>query len=253
MGDRTKVQLEADRRTRTVRRMIGGELRIAREDQGRSQRAVATAAGIDRSHVSRVETGSAAASVDTMSRIASALGGEISVRYYPGTGPRVRDHLQAAIIAALANLVHPGWRRFLEVPVYRPVRGVIDVVLHDPHAALVVATEVQSELRRLEQLLRWSNEKRDALPSSDLWAFASRDEPIRTSALLVVRSTQRTRAIANEYEAVLRAAYPARARDAYDALRTQAAWPGPAILWATVDAGKARILDGPPRSVRLGR
>jgi transcriptional regulator with XRE-family HTH domain len=250
MGDRTKLQLEADRRIRTLRRALGTELRQNREDQGHSQRAIAHAAGIDPSHLCRIEAGDTSASLESLSRAAAALGGEIRLRFYPGTGTRIRDHLSAAVTDALLQNLHPRWKRFLEVPVYRPSRGVIDLVLHDPEASVVVASEIQSELRRLEQTVRWSHQKQDALPSADLWA---RIGSPTISSLMVIRSTRTNRLVVNEHTSLLATALPARTADVLAALRHEGAWPGAGIVWAEIDAGRARILDGPPRGVRLGR
>ena len=66
--------------------------------------------------------------------IAAALGCDLSVRMFPGTGPRIRDRIQVAMSEALLASLHPRWRAAPEVPVYRPVRGVIDLVLADPAA-----------------------------------------------------------------------------------------------------------------------
>ena len=49
------------------------------------------------------------------------------------------------------------------------------------------------------------------------------------------------------------AAYPARAADAVASLTADRPWPGAALLWANVELGHARILDGPPRGVTVGR
>ena len=242
MGQRTKLQLAADQRTRETTRAIGTDLRRNREDQGIPQRAVATAAGIDRGHLSRIESAAVEASLGTLARVSAALGGELSLRFYPGTGARVRDHLQASILEALLRDLHPRWERFIEVPVYRPVRGVIDLVLHDPTAPVVVAVEIQSELRRLEQLIRWSNQKRDALPSADIWSFATAGAnapPV--SALLVVRSTRATRAVVRDHPELLRSIYPGHPREVRAALTTDTPWPGSGLLWATVEGGRARL------------
>jgi transcriptional regulator with XRE-family HTH domain len=242
MGQRTNIQLAADRRARETTRAIGAELRRIREDQGISQRAVAAAAGIDPGHLSRIEAGAVGASLGSLARASAALGGELSVRFYPGTGSRIRDHIQAAILEAILRELHPRWKRFVEVPVYRPVRGVIDLVLHDSQAPVIVAVEIQSELRRLEQLIRWSNQKRDALPSADLWQFVSAAQAPPISALLVVRSTRATRAVARDHPELLRSLYPEPAREVRAALTTGAPWPGAGLLWATVEGGRARLL-----------
>jgi len=246
MGQRTKLQLAADQRARETTRAIGTELRRSREDQGIAQRAVATTAGIDRGHLSRIEAGLVEATLGSLARVAAALGGELSLRFYPGTGSRIRDHIQAGILEALLGDLHPRWKRFVEVPVYRPVRGVIDLVLHDATAAVVVAVEIQSELRRLEQLLRWSNQKRDALPSAQIWPTMAAENDPRISALLVVRTTRSTRAVVNDHAAVVSAQYPAHAADVHAALTTDAPWLGAGLLWA-VGGGRARLMTRAPR------
>jgi len=135
------------------------------------------------------------------------------------------------------------WRPTPEVAVHRPVRGVIDLVLESDQPPLI-ACEAQSELRRLEQQLRWARAKADALSQA-------RGQAV--SLLLLLRSTRRTRAIVAEYSALMQAAHPARAADAYAALTGDAAWPGDALLWCTVEQGQARVLALPPRDVRVGR
>jgi hypothetical protein len=133
------------------------------------------------------------------------------------------------------------------------VRGWIDIALHDQIANLLVATEIESLLRRLEQLIRWHQDKVEALPSSDLWRFAAADGPPALFRLLVIRSTATNREIVRQHEHLLRAAYPASTQEARAALTGTDAWPGHGILWAEVSNGVARILDGPPRRIRLGR
>jgi hypothetical protein len=158
------------------------------------------------------------------------------------------------MVEALLREAHPSWKRLVEVPVWRPARGVIDAVVARP-GEVVVAIEVHSELRRLEQQIRWASEKADALPSAEAWAMLLAGSPtVPVSGLLVLRSTRTNRDLANAFESTFRATYPARAADAVRALRDAAApWPGPALIWAETTAGGARILDRPPRSVTLGR
>jgi hypothetical protein len=141
------------------------------------------------------------------------------------------------------------------VRVSTPSRGVIDVVLDDAPAGTLVATELQGQLLRLEQQVRWHREKQEALPSSEVWRFARNAGARRltTSRLLVLRSTRALRDLAASYEATLRAAYPARCADAVASLVGEAAWPGPAIVWMRLERGQATLLDGPPPGVRLGR
>ncbi len=101
--------------------------------------------------------------------------------------------------------------------------------------------ELDSDLRRIEQLLRWSQEKAAALPSAEGWpTWASGGDP-RTSRLLVARHTRSNRAAAAEARRQLREAYPADPRDALDSLVGTATWPGPAMLWARLEGDSPRL------------
>jgi len=223
-----------------------------RVDAGLSQRRLAALAGIDHSFLSLVERGLREPSLAVLVATSTALGGTVNVRLHPGTGPRVLDPIQARIVDELVRILDRRWIVMLEVPVYRPSRGVIDLVAHDRSAGVVLAVEVQSEVRRLEQQLRWLNEKADALPSAAFWRFAV--PAPRIDLLLILRSTRANREVAARIAATLRTAYPSRTADAHAALISPAApWPGSAMLWATVDADTARILAHPPRTVPFGR
>ena len=236
---------------RDLRISIGGEIKRMRTDAGLTQRRLALLAEIDHGFLSLIERGLREPSLAVLAAVATALGGNVSVRLYPGTGPRLTDHIQARIVEGFVRILHPRWTRMLEVPVYRPVRGVIDLVVHDRVTNVAVAVEVQSQMRRLEQQLRWSNEKADALPSADFWRFV--DPAPRVERLLVLRSTRANRELASRFHNSLTTAYPALTSAAYDSLTSDAApWPGSAVMWAAVEGDAARILDRPPRSVSLG-
>jgi transcriptional regulator with XRE-family HTH domain len=221
-----------------------------RVDAGLSQRRLAAMAGIDHASLSLIERSLREPSLAVLVSIATALGGSLSVRFYPGTGPRLTDPIQARITEAFVRILDPRWTRMVEVPVHRPARGVIDIVAHDQAAGIVVATEVQSELRRLEQQLRWSNEKAGSLPSADFWRFT--EGAPRVDQLLVLRSTRTNRQLAERFSQTLAVAFPADPVAAYRALTTpDAIWPGSALLWANVEGDSATILKRPPSSVKL--
>jgi transcriptional regulator with XRE-family HTH domain len=246
------VKLETGRRMRRIRIHVGDDVRRLRLDAGVTLSELAAVTGIDRSHLRRIESGDAMASVDALAAVGVALGADLGVRYFPGAGPRLVDRFQAPMIEGFLPELDDRWSVRLEVPVTTPHRGVIDAALTEREARLVVAGEFQSEFRRLEQEIRWSNEKADGLGARS----AEEDPDVRwsISRLLVVRSTTTTRDVARRYEATLRAAYPARTRDVLEALTTSAAsWPGAGIVWMRVERGRGALLDGPPRGVRLGR
>jgi transcriptional regulator with XRE-family HTH domain len=240
---RTNLQIRADEHATELRRALAQDLRRMREDAGCTRVAIAALAGVDPSLITRIESRDIDPTLETYARVAAALGASLATKVYPDTGPSVRDRHQVRIVECLLASLHPRWRATPEAAVRRPVRGWVDAALHDPSSALVVATEVESLLRRLEQLLRWSQEKAEALPSSPAWASWSATGRPAVSRLLVVRSTRTNREVARDTRRLLAAAYSADPRDALDALTGTAAWPGPAQLWVRLEGPGAAVLD----------
>jgi len=230
------------RATRRRHASLADDLVRLREDAGVSRTRLATEAGVDRRYLDRIEAGTERPSLETYQRLATALGADLGTRIYPNTGPAIRDRHQAPMVELLLRDCHPRWGRFTEVSVHRPSRGWIDAVLHERRERVAIATELQSELRRLEQLIRWQGAKADSLPSWDGWAHLG-DEPA-ISRLLLVRRTRATRAVAAEFERQLRVAYPAHPDDALAALTGTVPWPGPALIWVALDAPGARFVQG---------
>jgi hypothetical protein len=142
----------------------------------------------------------------------------------------------------LLGQIHPRWETMSEVTVHRPARGTIDLVLIERRGAAVVAVELQSELRRLEQLVRWSQEKADSLPSSRMWPGGL--DPRTTSLLIVVRRTRATRRVATEFRRQLEVAFPAHPDDAVAALTGTRAWPGSALVWVVIEGQSVRFVSG---------
>lgn len=225
---RTRLQLDADRHSAALRHRLAEDIRRLREDAGVDQAAVARIAGVSPSQISRLEAGAFRPSLETYARIAAGLGADLAARVYPNTGPRIRDRHQVRMAEVLIGALHPRWRVTPEVAVRRPVRGWIDLALTDPTNGLVVATELESELRRIEQLIRWSAEKADAIDAG--------------SRLLVVRWTRANRLVVEDARRLLREAYPADPRDALESLTGTTAWPGSARIWARIDRGRAELV-----------
>jgi transcriptional regulator with XRE-family HTH domain len=238
----TRLQAAADRRSAANRRDLAQQVSRLCDDAGLTQRALADAAGLARSYVGRILAGDARPSLETYGRVGAVLGADLAMRYYPHTGPVIRDRHQARMLEALLAILHVRWHAFLEVAVRRPGRGWIDAALHDPRASLLVATELQSELRRLEQIVRWSAEKAASLPSWDGWVGLGAETQV--SRLLVVRRTRATRAVAADFAAQIQAAYPAHPDDALAALAGTAPWPGPSLVWAVVDGARTCLVPG---------
>ena len=240
---RTAIARRGTRRALDLRRQVGEEIRHAREDAGLSQRRLAASAGLSSSTLHGVELGRHDPTIETLARLGAALGMDLGIRLFPGTGPPIRDHIQTAMVGALLDLLHPTWRPTPEVAIHRPARGVIDLVLEGAELPLV-ACEAHSELRRLEQQVRWSRAKAEALAD---------ERGVPVGRLLLLRSTARTRAIAAGYHEFLAVAYPIGHERALAALRHGTPGPGDAIVWCRVERGLAVIPTRPPRALRTGR
>jgi transcriptional regulator with XRE-family HTH domain len=229
-------------RSGTIR--IGEEVLRLRLDAGVSLRELGAVTGLDPSHLARIEKGQVQASLEALTAISTALGADLSLRFYAGAGPRIRDRFQAPMIEALLRTLDPRWTARLEVPIPRPARGIVDLVLTDRADSSTVIGEAQSEFRHIEQQLRWFAEKADAMTSA-----AGRPP----SRLLIVRSTEATRETARRHSAILSTAYPARTGDVVAALTGTAPWPGNGIVWMRLERGTAELLAHPPRGVAIGR
>jgi transcriptional regulator with XRE-family HTH domain len=215
-----------------LHRGLGEDVRRLREDAAVTRAALAQATGVDLTYLGRIEEGMVRPTLETYARLAAGLGADLVSRLYPNTGPTIRDRHQARVLEWLLGQLHPRWRPYPEVAVRNPARGWIDVLLHDPAAGCLITTEIQSELSRLEQMVRWSGEKRASLPS---WEGYAQLGPIATtSSLLIVRSTRTTRTIGREFARQLEAAYPAHPEDAIAALTGSRSWPGSAVIWVDV-------------------
>lgn len=237
----TLHQRTAARAAARARTALRDDLERALADAGMRASELARASGVDAGFVSRLRAGKAEASIDTWARLAAPLGLDLSMRLYPTTGPVVRDRFAAPMLELLLRDLHPRWARWTEVSVSRPSRGWIDAVLHDGAAPILLASELQSELRRLEQLVRWHGAKAAALPSWEGW------EPLGgppVSRLLLARRTRATRQVASEFSRQLRVAYPAHPDDAVASLTGAHPWPGAAVAWMTVERGSARWTSG---------
>lgn len=244
------IERQVQERLRRLQRRLGEDFLRIRIDAAATKAQVGSAAGVDRTFYGRIESGDAHPSLETLVALSIALGAELSIRIYPGIGPVLTDRHQARMEEAFLRELHPVWRPHLEVGVTRPVRGVIDSVLERTDVPLLVLTEFESSLPRLEQQIRWAGEKANAIWSSELIGEGPRPA---VSRLLVLRSTAATRAIATRFETMLRTAYPCRTREAIDALMHGSAWPGDSMIWVRIDGDHVRILDRPPTGVAVGR
>lgn len=250
-ASRTSTRTANGRRTRKVMTATLADLDRLRLDSGISMRRLAMAADVDPGYLTQIFAGARLPSVAVLVAISSALGADLSIRPFPTTGPVIHDRTQARIVEELLRIASPEWDATVEVGVQRPVRGFIDVVFDSRALATIVATEVESRIDRLEQQIRWAQDKAAALPSAAMWSYVRGDRSV--SRLLVLRSTAANRELGRRFAATLHAAFPARAADIHASLTAGTPWPGAGILWADVRGDVVRILERPPRGVPVGR
>ena len=211
-------------------------------DAGVSVRDLGMAPGLTPAYVGRILAGTERPTLEAYGRLAAVLGADLALRLYPNTGPAIHDRVSAPILEHVVAVRHPRWDPYLEAAVRNPSRGWIDLLLHEPRERVLVATEVQAGLRRLEQLIRWSTAKADSIPSWEAWPHLAETPAI--SRMLVVRRTRANRQVVRDFDRQLRVSYPAHPDDAIAALTGTSTWPGAALVWAEVAAGRARLVPG---------
>jgi transcriptional regulator with XRE-family HTH domain len=198
----TLRQAAAQRSTNSLL-YIGRELRAARLQHGLSQQAVARAAGLPRSKVSRVELlKDPRLSVADSTALFAAVGLDLSVKGYVGGNP-ARDAASTALLERFHLRLHAtlGWQ--LEVPFPIPGdRRAWDALVTGPDWTIGIEAETHPDDRQaLERKI----------------AIKARDGGTTTVVLLLAR-TIANREFVQLHEAALRRRFPVPQREALRAL-----------------------------------
>ncbi len=199
MGSRDDPAARGRRRAARARLDIGAGIRQGRRAAGLSQATVARRATLSQATVSRIERGTATASLDDLAAVAGAVGLDLTARLYPGGSP-VRDVAHVRIMGRLRSLLPHGFRLASEVPI--PIPGdqrAIDAVLVDP--PLRVGFELESRLLDAQAIVRRVMlKKRDA--RLDCIVLVLPDTPLNRAAVASAQATLRA-AFALNHRAVL--------------------------------------------------
>jgi transcriptional regulator with XRE-family HTH domain len=201
------TERRVDRGAARARRQLaefGREIREARVAAGLSQRSAGAASGVSHTFVSRIEIGRAegVGFVD-LSRLAAAVGLELSLRAYPGDGP-VRDVAHLALLARLRARVAAslGWRTEVALSMHGDARAW-DVVIYGAGPPIGVEAEtrlrdVQAVERRIAVKLRDSRLDRAVLLLADTrWNRAAvRADPSKLRAMFPVSQRELLAALA---------------------------------------------------------
>jgi transcriptional regulator with XRE-family HTH domain len=220
---RRKVTYQADRLLRDEAARFGDEVRHLRLRRGLTQADVARAIGVARSVVSRIEAGSAGASLRTRFRLIVVLGSRLRLPVYPDGTPILHDAPHARIVDRLLATRNPRWLATLEAPVPGPGARSTDVRLDSQDD--VVLFEVESHVRQWEEIVRECQSKREHVRAS-----AAVD--VRVHSVLVLPPTRHHRELVAAHTASVNVAFPVASSTLEQVLRDpEARWPGDGLLW----------------------
>ena len=200
---------------------MGAELRVARAAAGLSQSSVAERAGLAQTMVSRIERGCGTAALETLARVAAAVGHDLSVRLYPATGISLRDSGQLSVAAAVGGRAHASWTVRLEAPIGADRdRRAADMLLLG--ASAVVHVEIERRIVDLQAQLRAAQLKRVALAERH-------SAPVRL--VIALPESPHARAMLRAHGDALRLALPLSSRRIWAALASGADPGGDGLLW----------------------
>ena len=183
---------------------LGHELREARQSSGLSLRDLGQAVSISHSQASRIERGLVRdPSLDALTRLAAAVGCELSIRLYP-VGDPLRDTAHSRLLDRFRSELHPSLMIHFEQPIGRggDLRAW-DAVVSRP--GWRVAVEAETRVVDVQALLRRI-------------ALKKRDGGI-TAVILVVADTRGNRAAITAARGSLSAEFPITGRAVLAALR----------------------------------
>jgi transcriptional regulator with XRE-family HTH domain len=222
MAIRREAIIEGDRVVRRTAARFGDEFREQRLRIGVTQAAVARAIGVDRSVIARLERGDPAVSNTIRARACTVLGADFRLAY-PERTPLVFDAAHARIVERLLAIRHRRWRPTVEMRVPGPGRRSVDVGMAS--GLDVVLFEIESRVRRMEQLARELHAKREAVES------AARPG-MRVHVVLVLPPTRHHQALVRGLPTTIRTAFPTLSPALRHAIESAAGpWPGDGILW----------------------
>lgn len=210
------------------------DLVAARAVAGLTQSQVARRARVSQAMVSQAERCRTLPSLSVMHRLAAATGHDLSLRFFPADGIRLRDSGQLRVAERIRVEADGRWHVRLEVPIGPPPdRRAADMVLQAAGACILV--EVERALLDFQAQLRAAQLKRAAMT----------DAMGRTVRLVIAMpDTRRNRAVVDAHRAILETALPVPSRKVWACLRAGAPIGGDGLLWvrsrAPANPGKKR-------------
>ena len=197
---------------------IGREITLARLNLGLSRRGAALLAGVSRSTYERVEDGDPHISVDTITRVAFALGLKVWAKAFPVRTPSLRDTGQLRIAETLRQLANAAFHVVVEFGLGNGRSA--DLVLFG--ALEILHIEIERFLHDFQAQYRAAVAKRDELAGAH-------ERPVRL--VLAIEDTRHNRRMFAEHESLIRSTLPAGSREVLHALRTGEALGRDGLVW----------------------
>ena len=210
----------------SLRRTFARVCRETRLRLGLSQERLATAVGVSRGHIARIELGRANPSLDLVARIASALGLEIDLvaRTPVIIGARSQRDAVHARCSGYADrrLRELGWLTAREVEiVHARSHGWIDLLAFDPTSGTLIVIEIKTsvhDLGEVERQIGWYERSAPGVAARLGWRTR------RVASWLLVLATDETDAFVRANRDIVARAFPMRATE-MSGLVTGGTWP----------------------------
>jgi hypothetical protein len=170
-----------------------------------------------------MEAGDPTVGPEIRARACACLGADFRMQVYAERTPMIFDAAHARIVEHILASRHPRWRAIVEAPLPGPGRRSSDIRLDD--ASDLVLFEVETHVRRAEEIVREVHSKRDAV--------ATLGEPVRkVHVVLALPPTRHHQQLVRSLPSTVRAAFPTPSSALRQALESETLpWPGDGILW----------------------
>ncbi len=199
---------------------LGVEAKSLRIGLSWTQALLGRRAGVSQASVARLEAGDVRGSISIVVRIFAALGSDLPLRAYPGTGVGLRDSGQLPMAEAIRALAHPSWRIVLEAPTGDDGNQAADMLFLLSEAGVHI--ELESALSDFQAQLRRGHLKRDGLQQRHERSVAF---------VMGLRDTERNRTAVAAHLMLIKAALPASSRDVLAAIRQGRPVDRDGLLW----------------------
>jgi transcriptional regulator with XRE-family HTH domain len=235
---RSAVAVEAERRLHERRARIGADIKAMRMRRKWTQAELGRQAALGRLVIGRLERGEGRLDVETLERIAVALGVPLAIGFDRDLREDVADAGHLAIQEVVLRLARPaGYSREFELPTRpnEPWRSA-DVAFGSEEQRRAIEAECWNTFGDVGAAVRSSRRK---LIEIEQLAVARWGADASAGLVWVVRDTARNRALVSRYPEVFASTFIGSSDAWVKALTTGSAPPdGPGLVWCDVASGR---------------